>query len=137
MTFKLKKYFFLVIILLFNTFANTFAKNNSETLQFSEGLEVLSYETSTQNLDCFIFSSDENKHRNLLFSDVIDFEKTEENEEKSNSHKVTQSNFLKPTSCNYYVGSDYFDFIEKPKQYLHGLKTTSVKLTIKFQVFRI
>lgn len=120
-----------------NTFANTFAKNNGEAFQFSEGLEVLSYETSSQNLDCLIFSSDENKHRNLLFSDIIDFEKTEENEEESSSHKVTQSNFLKPSSCNYYDGSDYFAFIEKPKQYLYGFKTTSVKLTIKFQVFRI
>tara|TARA_R110002072_G_scaffold166395_3_gene319673 strand:+ start:363 stop:776 length:414 start_codon:yes stop_codon:yes gene_type:complete len=137
MIFKLKKYFFLVIILLLNTFANTFAKNNSQTFQFSEGLEVLSYETPSLNLDCFVFSSDENKHRNLLFSDVIDLEKTEENEEESNSHKVTQSKFLKLSPSNYYVGSDYFAFIEKPKEYLYSFKTTSVKLTIKFQVFRI
>jgi len=133
----LKKYFFLLIILLLNSFADTFAKNNSELLLFSQDIDVQPYDNITQNLDCFIFSSDENKHRNSNFSEAIDFEKTEENEEESHSHKLTKSNFPIPSSYNYSVGSAYFSFIEKSKQYLYYFKTTSVKLTIKFQVFRI
>lgn len=133
----MKKYFFLVIILLLNTFANTFAKNNSEAFLLPQEIDFQSYENAPQNLDCFIFSSDENKHRHSHFSEAIDLEKTEENEEESHSEKLTRSNFLTPSSFNHYVGSAYVAFVEKPKQYFYGFKATSVKLTIKFQVFRI
>lgn len=119
------------------SFANTFAKTNSESLLFLQDIDVQSYDNITQNLDCFIFSSDENKHRHSHFSEAIDFEKTEENEEESHSEKLTRSNFVTTSSFNYSVDSTYFSFTEKPKQYFYGFKETSVKLTIKFQVFRI
>lgn len=134
-----RNYLFLLITLLLVNIANTFANNNSEHISFSSNFDVLSSTISSKENTQVSFSPYQKENRNIPVPKILDIENVEENEEISSKEnlKITADDFLASVFYENSLLKLSYSHQQNNIIYPFSFKNTSLKLHIKFQVFRI
>ena len=133
----LRKYLLLLIPLLLFNFATSLANNNSKDSVFLSNIYFESFENSPQEIAYSNCTPYNQNNRNLLFSEDIEIENTEESEKESSSKKIKNGNQLVPTFLHQNTKYNLYISLEKSIALQYYFKNTSVKLHLKFQVFII